>query len=100
MRIFDFRNGAYDKPQLIDSGSGIMPNKAPQSNDNKGAEARIGLFADMMPQSIITCAVAYRLTEIRLMGHESDTLVRNLRATMVPDICPNLTIVKYPIDNN
>jgi len=93
MQYLDFRKGAAHEPEMMDSHSGLLPDHAPDGIDTAD-EGRIGLFADMMPQSIITRVVAYKLSEIWLCGNESQTLIDNLHATIVPDIRKELTIKK------
>lgn len=55
---------------------------------------RVGVFVDEMAQTIVTHAVNYRLDLIQLHGHESPTLIRNLRRTLDPDIRPGVKFVK------
>jgi len=94
MEYFDFREGRDGTAPMHESGSGILPDTAPEASLRHDGTARVGLFADMMPQSIITRVVAYNLSEIWLCGHESQTLIDNLYATIVPDIRPEITIRK------
>lgn len=53
-----------------------------------------GIFADEMIQNVVTRIYNYQLDYIRLDGNESPTYIRNLRATVIPDIRPNLKIIK------
>lgn len=55
---------------------------------------RVGVFVDEMPQSIITRVVSYNLDVVQLHGQESPTLIRNLRATLDPDLRPGIQIWK------
>ena len=55
---------------------------------------RVGVFVDEMPQSIITRVVSYKLDVVQLHGQESPTLIRNLRATLDPDLRPSIQIWK------
>lgn len=93
MQYFDFRKGSEQEPEMVDSRTGMLPDRVPEGTDVSG-DGRVGMFADMMPQSIITRVVAYNLSEIWLYGNESDTLVRNLYATIVPDIRKEIIIKK------
>ena len=47
-----------------------------------------------MPQNIITRVVTYGLDIVQLHGHETPTLLRNLRATLTSDLRPGLRIMK------
>lgn len=100
MQYFDFRKESDGEPQMEDSRCGFLPDRADSQSVDGGESVRIGLFADMMPQSIITRIVAYRLNEVWLYGNESDTLIRNLRATIVPYICKDIIIKKCSTSNN
>ena len=55
---------------------------------------RVGVFVDEMAQNIITRVVNFRLDLIQLHGHESPTLIRNLRSTLDPAIRPGIKIIK------
>jgi len=72
---------------IPDMGSDILP-----SDENH--VKRVGVFVDEMPQTIITCAVNYRLDIIQLHGHETPTMIRNLRRTLDPDIRPGIRFMK------
>ena len=54
----------------------------------------MGVFVDEMPQNIITRVVNFRLDLVQLHGHESPTLIRNLRRTLDPDIRPGIQFIK------
>ena len=49
-----------------------------------GAPLRVGVFVDEMAQNIITRVVNFQLDLIQLHGHETPTLIRNLRRTLDP----------------
>lgn len=55
---------------------------------------KVGVFVDATVQDIITRIVGFRLDGVQLHGSESPTFISNLRSTVVPDICPRLTIMK------
>ena len=55
---------------------------------------RVGVFVDETPQTIITRVVSFRLDLIQLHGHETPTLIRNLRRTLDPAIRPGIKLVK------
>jgi phosphoribosylanthranilate isomerase len=47
-----------------------------------------------MPQNIVTHAYNYKLDYIQLHGSESPIYIDNLRNTLVPDILPDIKIIK------
>ena len=55
---------------------------------------RVGVFVDEMPQNIITRVVNFQLDIIQLHGHETPTMIRNLRRTLDPDIRPGVKFIK------
>ena len=59
-----------------------------------GAPLRVGVFVDEMAQNIITRVVNFQLDLIQLHGHETPTLIRNLRRTLDPDIRPGIKFIK------
>ena len=54
----------------------------------------VGVFVDEMPQNIVTHAYNYKLDYIQLHGNESPIYIDNLKNTLVPDILPNIKIIK------
>lgn len=91
---------------MIPSYAGIIPDHAPESpnfQENRFSPSRVGVFIDEMAQNIITRAVNFKLDIIQLHGHETPTFIRNLRATLDPDICPGIKFMKaitIPGDDN
>ncbi len=82
---------------MIPTHAGIIPDRSSLSfpqKDTKGRTKYVGVFVDEMPQNIITRVVNYHLDIIQLHGQESPTLIRNLRATLDPDILPGAQIAK------
>lgn len=80
---------------MVHTPAGFLPDQATDT----AAEAtrrlkRVGVFVDESPQAIITHIVNFSLDAIQLHGHETPTLIRNLRATVKPDIQPKLTVIK------
>lgn len=55
---------------------------------------RVGVFADDMPQNIVTAVYNYELDCVQLQGGESPVMIDNLRRTLDPDICQGVTIIK------
>ena len=87
--------------EMIPSGAGIIPDFTP--SEIKRTELppapehrpdRIGVFADDMPQSIVTRVVKYQLAGVQLNGSESPVMIDNLRRTLIPDICSEIRIIK------
>ena len=77
---------------MIPSYAGILPDRGSDIGDFKAK--RVGVFVDEMPQNIITRVVNFHLDLLQLHGHESPTLIRNLRRTLDPDIRPGIKIIK------
>lgn len=120
--LYDFRPESPDYVRMISSQAGIMPDYSEErlrllrssgaasgddgvaSGDNgaasevTGGEARkvlrVGIFADDMPQNIVTRVYNYRLDVVWLKGAESQVMIDNLRRTLDPDIRPGIQIVK------
>lgn len=85
--------------------AGIIPDMADasilNSSANKPMESgttadcqSVGVFVNEMPQTVITHAYNYRLSYIQLHGNESATYIDNLKRTLIPDILPNVKIIK------
>lgn len=77
--------------QMLSSGAGIIPDYAP---DMGKTSLWVGVFVDDMPQNIVTRVYNYKLDYIQLHGNEPRETLENLRATIVPDINPNIKIIK------
>ena len=77
--------------QQFSSGAGIIPDYAP---DMGKTPLRVGIFVDDMPQNIVTRVYNYKLDYIQLHGNEPRETLENLRATIDPDIKPNIKIIK------
>ena len=87
-----------DSPRYVGSISthaGLIPDMADESLINSAKEpARVGVFVNEMPQTVITHAYNYELDYIQLHGSESGIYIDNLRRTLVPDILPDVKIIK------
>jgi phosphoribosylanthranilate isomerase len=91
---------------LISSQAGIIPDYSPErlnmavNADGKAGYIfpkrikRVGVFVDEMPQTIITYVYNYSLDYIQLHGKETPTLIDNLRRTLVPDLVPDIKVIK------
>lgn len=87
--------------KMISSRAGIIPDYSSFKDDLKadkkqrGNEVkRVGVFVDDMPQSIVARVYNYHLDIVQLHGDESVAMIENLRRTLVPDIQPNIKIMK------
>ena len=105
MMAFDFRQGSERFVRMISSQAGIIPDYSEQRLERKSTPhpsspnthhptLKVGIFADDMPQSIITRIYNYELDAVQLDGNELPVMIDNLRRSAVPDICPQLTIIK------
>ena len=72
--------------------AGIIPDRGTDVGSFNAK--RVGVFVDEMPQNIITRVVNYKLDFVQLHGHETPTLIRNLRRTLDPDIRPGIRFIK------
>lgn len=91
---------------MIPTLAGIIPDHAPDGTtvslpSRRGVRGggcntplRVGVFVDEMAQNIITRVVKFRLDLIQFHGHETPTLIRNLRRTLDPDIRPGIQFIK------
>ena len=67
---------------MIPSGAGIVPDKPTQALPEGREVKRVGVFVDATAQDIITRVYSFGLDIVQLHGHESPTLIRNLRRTL------------------
>ena len=95
------RNKQIESEQLKSTQSKAPFNKVttPLSfGEGQGGEAAIpkfvGVFVNDMPQNIITAVYNYHLSYVQLHGDESPVMIDNLRRTLVPDIVPQIKIIK------
>lgn len=87
--------------QQIPSRAGLIPDlpsldgegiKKSETHDKK--ILTVGVFVDDMPQNIVTRVYNYLLDYVQLHGSESAVMIDNLRRTLIPDIAPNIKIIK------
>ena len=94
---FIFCEGSPRNVKNITVHAGIIPDMANADiNDNvknKGLKT-VGVFVDEMPQTLITQVYNYKLDYIQLHGDESAVYIENLKSTLIPDIAPNIKIIK------
>lgn len=81
---------------MIPTHAGIIPDRAdlPSPFTRHPSPKRVGVFVDEMPQNIITRVVNFKLDVVQMHGHETPTVIRNLRATLDPDIRPSIQFWK------
>ncbi|MCD7714235.1 MAG: phosphoribosylanthranilate isomerase [Prevotella sp.] len=99
--VFDKDDPHYVKSEL--SYAGIIPDRADtdvRDGVEKGRVATAGVFADEMPQTVITQVYNYRLDYVQFGGGESKIYIDNLRRTLVPDIVAQVKIIKaFTVEN-
>lgn len=89
----------YSEERLMKARGKNDSNETPQDK-NEGQEKkqksvkRVGVFIDDMPQNIVTRVYNYRLDYVQLNGTESPVMIDNLRRSLVPDIQPDIKIIK------
>lgn len=91
--------------KMISAQAGIIPdyseerlrkmrNKTQASASAENCPKRVGVFVDEMPQSIVTRVYNYELDFVQLHGNESAVMIENLKRTLIPDIAPDIKIIK------
>ena len=85
----------------IASCAGIIPDYSSLSDlssdklsQQKEGPVLCGVFADDMPQNIVTRVVNFDLDIVQLNGEESMVMIDNLRRTLDPDIHAGIKIMK------
>ena len=85
----------------IASCAGIIPDYSSLSDlssdklsQQKEGPVLCGVFADDMPQNIVTRVVNFDLDVVQLNGEESMVMIDNLRRTLDPDIHTGIKIMK------
>jgi len=90
-----FWSGSPRNVTMVPTHAGIIPDRSSLSPlTSHHSPLRVGVFVDEMPQSIITRVVNYQLDVVQMHGHESPTVIRNLRATIDPDFRPGIQFWK------
>lgn len=81
---------------MIPTYAGIIPDRADSTPllTTHHPPRKVGVFVDEMPQNIITRVVNYQLDVVQLHGHETPTLISNLRHTLDPDLRPGIQFWK------
>ena len=90
---------------MISANAGIIPDYAwdqgarnPHSSllspHSSLLSQKVGVFVDDMPQNIVTRVYNYKLDWVQLHGSESPLMIDNLKRTLIPDIKPDIKIIK------
>ena len=97
----DFRPNSERYVSQISSCAGIIPDysslSALSSQEPSQKNHRLvlcGVFADDMPQNIVTRVVNFNLDIVQLSGTENMVMIDNLRHTLDPDIHAGIKIMK------
>ena len=106
MMGFDFYPSSERFVQMISSQAGIVPDFSPErlKKATRPEEtgntmvpkriSRVGVFVDDMPQSIISRVYNYSLDFVQLNGDESEVMIDNLKRSLVPDLVPEIKVIK------
>lgn len=78
----------------LPSNAGIIPDNPNADIVTSKRCKYVGVFVDEMPQTVVTRVYNYKLDYVQLHGKESVTYIDNLRRTLVPDIAPDVKIIK------
>ena len=97
----DFIPNSERYASQIASCAGIIPDYSSLSDlssdklsQQKEGPVLCGVFADDMPQNIVTRVVNFDLDVVQLNGDESCVMIDNLRRTLDPDIHAGIKIMK------
>lgn len=77
----------------INIPAGIIPDRGTLTLEKNGLKT-VGVFVNDSVQNIVTRIVNYQLDLVQLHGKETPTFIRNLKATVLPEIQPQLKIIK------
>lgn len=97
----DFLPNSERYVSQISSCAGIIPDysslsdlSSHESSQQQQRPILCGVFADDMPQNIVTRVFNFKLDVIQLNGEESMIMIDNLRRTLDPDIHAGIKIMK------
>lgn len=100
---FDFRPESLRFVRMVSSLAGTIPdyseeqitrNASVPTASPSATPMKIGVFADDMPQSIVTRVYNYQLDGVQLNGSEGRVMIENLKRTLEPDIRQGVRIIK------
>ena len=93
--IFYPKSPRYVKsPNSLNSLTPLPLSQGEGSNMLDKQYKTVGVFVNDMPQNIVTAVYNYHLSYVQLHGDESPVMIDNLRRTLVPDIVPQIKIIK------
>ena len=84
-------------PRYVKSPNSLTPLPLSPGEGSNMLDKRyktVGVFVNDMPQNIVTAVYNYHLSYVQLHGDESPVMIDNLRRTLVPDIVPEIKIIK------
>ncbi len=84
-------------PRYVKSPNSLTPLPLSQGEGSDMLDKQyktVGVFVNDMPQNIVTAVYNYHLDYVQLHGDESPVMIDNLRRTLVPDIVPEIKIIK------
>ena len=93
--IFWPKSSRYVKDIKVRAGNiPDIPIELGMKNGPERQPATVGVFVNEMPQTVVTHAYNYKLDYIQLHGEESPTYIDNLKHTLIPDIMPDIKVIK------
>ena len=93
--IFWPKSSRYVKDITVRAGNiPDIPIELGMKNGPERHPATVGVFVKEMPQTVVTHAYNYKLDYIQLHGEESPTYIDNLKRTLIPDIMPDIKVIK------
>lgn len=93
--IFWPKSSRYVKDITVRAGNiPDIPIELGMKNGPERQPATVGVFVNEMPQTVVTHAYNYKLDYIQLHGEESPTYIDNLKRTLIPDIMPDVKVIK------
>lgn len=90
----NFLSNSQNRIRPLRFDAGIIPDRPSIDLSDTGTSkpCLMGSFDDVLPQTIVTTVVDYRLTAVELCSAPTVALVDNLKRTIVPDLSPKLSI--------
>ena len=93
--IFWPKSSRYVKDITVRAGNiPDIPTELGMTKSQERQPATVGVFVNEMPQTVVTHAYNYKLDYIQLHGEESPTYIDNLKRTLIPDIMPEIKVIK------
>ncbi len=90
----DFLSDSQNRIRPLRFNAGIIPDRPSidLSDASSSKPGLMGSFDGVLPQTVVTTVVDYRLSAVELCYMPTVALVDNLRRTIVPDLRPKLSI--------